>query len=400
MKKNVDIPEIFQGLFRPRRYKVYFGGRGGGKSWALGRALLLKALQGKYRILCAREFQSSISDSVHHLLDNQIMAMDLNQYFTVNKTTITSVTGSTIIFKGIRMNPQEIKSTEDIDICWVEEAQSVSDESWKVLTPTIRKENSEIWISFNPLNESDPTYQRFIINPQPDSIVQKVNWNDNPYFPRVLDSERLHMLNTDPDAYNHIWGGDVLKISNAIIFKNKFEVSTFNTPDNARFYHGVDWGFAQDPTVLTRCFIDKNTLYIDREAYGIGIDLDDIPQLFDSISTARQWPLKADNSRPETISYISKKKFSITAADKWHGSVEDGISYLRKFDKIIIHERCKHTIDEFRLYSYKVDKQTGDILPIIIDKHNHCIDSLRYALDGLITRSGDSIVTWSKLANG
>ena len=116
MKKQVDIPEIFEGLFRPVRYKVYYGGRGGGKSWAIARALILRALQGKYRILCAREFQSSISDSVHHLLETQIAALELNQYFTIGKTTITSVTGSSFIFKGLRMNTQEIKSTEDVSI--------------------------------------------------------------------------------------------------------------------------------------------------------------------------------------------------------------------------------------------------------------------------------------------
>jgi len=297
-----------------------------------------------------------------------------------------SATGSSFIFKGLRMNPQEIKSTEDVDICWIEEAQSVSEESWKVLTPTIRKADSEIWISFNPMNESDPTYQRFVLNPQPGSVIKKVNWNDNPYFPEVLNAERLHMLNTDVDAYNHIWGGEILKISDAVIFKGKFEVKAFDTPRDARFYHGVDWGFAQDPTMLIRYFISGRTLCIDQEAGGIGVDLDELPALFDSIDTSRKWPIKADNSRPETISYMRKRGFNITAADKWHGCVEDRIAHLRSFDKIIIHERCKRTQDEFRHYSYKVDRQTNDVLPVVIDAHNHCIDAIGYGLDGLIKK--------------
>ena len=384
MKKRIDIPGIFEGLFRPARYKIYYGGRGGGKSWAIARALILKALQGKYRILCAREFQSSISDSVHHLLETQIAALELNQYFTIGKTTITSATGSTFIFKGLRMNTQEIKSTEDVSIAWTEEGQSVSEESWSILVPTIRKPNSEIWVSFNPLNENDPTYQRFVVKRQPDSIVRKVNWNDNPHFPDVLNTERLHMMRTDPAAYQHIWEGDVLKISEAVIFKGKFEVLPFETPKDARFYHGADWGFAQDPTVLVRCFIDNRTLYIDQEAWGIGVDLDEIPQMFDSIPTARTWPIKADNARPETISYLRKRGFKITAAEKWAGCVADRIAHLRSFDKIAIHERCKHAQDEFKLYSYKVDRQTGDVLPIIVDAHNHIIDAIGYSLDGLI----------------
>jgi phage terminase large subunit len=371
---KLSIPEPFSELFNPHRYKVFYGGRGSSKSWSFAIALIIKSLQGKYRILCARELQSSISDSVYHLIETQIERLGLLGYFDIRKAEITSCTGSSFIFKGIRMNPLEIKSTEGINICWVEEGQSVSEQSWGILTPTIREENSEIWVSFNPLNEEDPTYQRFVVNQQPDSYVRKVNWNDNPYFPAVLEAERLHMLRTDPDAYQHVWEGDVLRISDAVIFKGKFEVRPFETPGNVRFYHGADWGFAKDPTALVRCFVVANTLYVDQEAYGVGIDLDDTPALFDGIDTARTWPIRADNSRPETISFMRQRGYNISGAEKWHGSVEDGIAHLRSFDRIVIHERCKHTAEEFRLYSYKTDKQTSDVLPIVVDAHNHCVD--------------------------
>ena len=375
--KTLSVPPVFQGLWRcgEHRYKVYYGGRGGGKSWAIAQMLIIRAYRERVRILCTREFKASISDSVHHLLETQIDEMGLAPFFNVGKAVITSLTtGATFIFKGLRHNPREIKSTEDVDVCWVDEAQSVSKESWQILIPTVRKENSEIIISFNPFDEHDPTDQDFVVNPRPNSIVQKVNWNDNPYFPAVLDMERRHMERTDPDAYQHVWEGNVLRVSDAVIFKGKFEVSGFDPPPNARFYHGADWGFAKDPTALVRCFVIANTLYIDQEAYGVGVDLDATPALFDKISTSRKWPIKADCARPETISFMRRKGFNISAADKWHGSVEDGIAHLRGFDRIVIHERCRHTAEEFRLYSYKVDKNNGDILPVAVDAHNHCVD--------------------------
>ena len=282
--------------------------------------------------------------------------------------------GAQFIFKGLQRSIQEIKSTEGINICWVEEAQSISESSWEVLIPTIRAEDSEIWISFNPQQEEDPTFQRFVVNTPPNSIIHKVGWQENPFFPNVLDVERRYMLSIDPEGYQHVWEGDCRKISDAVIFKGHFEVGTFDEPpEGTQFYYGSDWGFSQDPTTLVRSFVRNNCLYISDEAYGIGVELDDLPELFKTVPGAENWPIKADNARPETISHMRRKGFNIKGADKWKGSVEDGIAVLKGYEKIIIHERCKHAIEEFRLYSYKVDKQTGDILPIIVDKHNHCI---------------------------
>jgi phage terminase large subunit len=205
----------------------------------------------------------------------------------------------------------------------------------------------------------------------------------------VLDKERLHMLRTDPDAYQHVWEGDVLRISDAVIFKNKFEVVSFDTPANVRFFHGVDWGFAKDPTCLIRCFVLGNFLYIDREAWGVGVDLDSTPALFNTIETSPRWPIKADSARPETIHYMSIRGYNISGAKKWNGSVEDGIAFLRSFDRIYIHQRCKHTAENFRLYSYKTDRDNGDVLPIVVDKHDHAPDAVRYAFDGLIRARGE-----------
>ena len=385
----IELPEKFDGLFMPARYKVYYGGRGGAKSNSFAMPLIAKAYCEGLRILCTREFQSSIADSVYRLLVDKINSMGLSDWFNVTRTEITSKAGAQFIFKGLQRSIQEIKSTEGIDICWVEEAQTISENSWEILIPTIRSENSEIWISFNPQEENDPTYQRFIVNTPPNSIIEKVGWQDNPFFPDVLDKERLYMLKTDPEAYQHVWEGFCRQISDAVIFRGKFEISTFDAPiPETRFYYGLDFGFSQDPLALIRCFIQNNILYIDNEAWGIGIELDDIVDyLTKRVPGVDKWPIKADNSRPETISHLRRRGINCEAAPKWHGSIEDGIAVIKGFDRIVIHERCKHTAEEFRLYSYKIDKQTNDILPLIEDKHNHCIDALRYALSGIIKQS-------------
>ncbi|TJZ75591.1 PBSX family phage terminase large subunit [Chitiniphilus eburneus] len=390
----------FKPLFRPARYKVFYGGRGGGKSWEIARALVLIASSRKVRILCAREIQNTIKDSVHKLLKDQIEALGLTPWFTITDTSIRSSVGSEFIFKGLRYDVQGVKSTEGVDICWVEEAQTVSTDSWDVLIPTIRKEASEIWISFNPHEESDPTYQRFVLNPPDDAVVVEVNYCDNPWFPDVLRKEMEYCKRVDYEAYEHIWLGKPKKITAAVIFSGKYEVRAFNDElwlQADRLFFGADFGFAQDPSTLLRSFIVDKTLYIEHEAYGVGVEIDEMPELYDSVPGARDWPIKADNSRPETISYLRRQGFNIDAADKWPGSVEDGIAHLRGFEKIVIHERCKHTADEARLYSYKVDRITKDVLPVIVDKHNHCWDGIRYSLDGYIQARG-GLGVWSRLA--
>lgn len=392
----------FKPLFQPNRYKTFHGGRGGAKSWAAARALVIMAASKKLRILCTREVQNSIKDSVHKLLKDQIEMLGLNPWFKITDEKIVSSCGSEFLFKGLRFDPLGIKSTEGVDICWVEEAQSVSSDSWAILIPTIRKEDSEIWVTFNPGEESDPTYQRFIVTPPDDSITVEVNYYDNPYLPETLRKEMEYCKRVDYEAYEHIWLGKPKSISDSVIFRNRYRVEAF--PDDLwlqadRLFFGADFGFANDPSTLIRMFMIDTRLYIEYEAYGVGVELDEMPQFYDSIPEVRKWPIKGDNSRPETISYLARQGFSIDAAAKWKGSVEDGVTYLKGFEEIIIHERCKHTADEFRHYSYKVDKKTGDILPIIVDKFNHCIDGIRYGLDGYIT-SSDSLGTWAQLGKG
>lgn len=349
------------------------------------------------RFLNAREYQNSIADSVHKLLTDLIDRYGWRSFYTVTKDRIIGRNGTEFIFCGLHHNVQEIKSKEGIDVCWVEEAQNVSAESWAVLLPTIRKDGSEIWISFNPQRVDDPTYD-FVLHPRPDSIVEQVNYNKNPFFPAALEAERRYMLEVDPEGYRHVWLGECVTMTDALVFKGKFEVRPFETPRDARFYYGADWGFSRDPSVLVRCFILQDTLYIDQEAYGVQVDIDDLARkpgepgrsMFDEVPESRRWPIYADSARPETISYVAQRGFNVMPADKWTGSIEDGVAYLRSFRRIVIHERCRHTAHEFASYSYKVDPRTEEILPRIVDKDNHCIDALRYALSRLI-RGGDPV---------
>lgn len=382
----------FLELWRPRRYKVYYGGRGSGKSWAIAEALIVMADMCKLRILCCREIQKSIKDSSYQLLKDTAIRLGIANRFVFLETEIRhKKTGSKFIFTGLLRNEQTIKSKEGIDICWCEEAQTISETSWETLIPTIRKDGSEIWLSFNPLNADDPTTVRFVENPPPEAYVRKVNYDENPYFNDALRREMEWDKKNDFEKYLHIWEGYPRTFSDAQIFRGKFTVEPFDdslAEQADRLFYGADFGFAQDPSTLIRSFMLDRNLYIDYEAYGVGVEIDELPQLYRSVPGADKWPIKADSARPETISYLRNRcGFNISAAEKWQGSIEDGIAYLKSFEKIVIHPRCKHTADEFRLYSYKTDKTTNEVLPVILDKNNHCIDAIRYSLDGYITQS-------------
>lgn len=376
-----------QPLLLPKRYKCLYGGRGSGKSYAVADAFLIEGLKRKIRVLCAREFQNSIKDSVHHLLKERIGILELDDFYQVQESTIVGVNGSQFIFKGIRLNVQSIKSMSALTHCWIEEGQTVSAESWQVLVPTIREEGSEIWVTFNPLNRTDTVYQELVEKPRDNAYVERVNWDRNPHFPSVLDDERRSMQATDPDAYYHIWEGGFWEKSDAQILGGKWVVEEFEPGQDWNGpYFGADWGFAQDPTTLVKCWIHDRCLHVEYESYAVGLELDHTAaRWLEDVPECDQHVVRADNARPESISYLSRWGIpQLTAAAKWKGSVEDGIAHLRSYERIIIHPRCKHTAEEARLYSYKIDRLTGDILPIVVDGHNHCIDGIRYALSPII----------------
>jgi len=218
MKVSAEFPEKLQCLFVPKRYKVLYGGRGGSKSWGIARALLVMAASRQLRVLCAREFQNSIAESVHQLLKQQIEALGLSSFYDVQQTKIIGKNGSEFVFAGLRNNINSLKSFEGVDIVWVEEAVNVSKRSWDILIPTIRKEGSEIWISFNPELETDETYARFIKHPQPESMVVEVSWRDNPWFPEVLRREMETLKARDPDTWLHVWEGQCTQTLQGAIY--------------------------------------------------------------------------------------------------------------------------------------------------------------------------------------
>lgn len=220
-----DFPSKMQVLFRPARYKVLYGGRGSGKSWAIARALLILGAKKKLRILCARETMKSIADSVHKLLSDQIVALGLQAFYRVERSRILGSNGTEIVFAGLKHNINNIKSLESCDIVWVEEAQTTTHLSWKVLIPTIRKEGSEIWVSFNPDLTTDATYKRFVLDPDDRAIVVKVNWQDNPWFPDTLRLEMEALRAKDPAEYAHIWEGHCISIADGAIYANEIRAA-------------------------------------------------------------------------------------------------------------------------------------------------------------------------------
>ena len=383
---------MFVPLLRPARYKGVHGGRGSGKSHFFAEALVERCLlQHGTRAVCIREVQKTLAQSVKQVIEAKIQTLGVGSYFDVQQTLIKAPGDGLIIFQGMQDHTAEsIKSLEGYDIAYVEEAQSLTKRSLQLLRPTIRKDDSELWFAWNPRSDDDPIDDMFR-GPKrlrgDDVVCVEANWNQNPWFPESLRQEMAIDLERSPDTFDHVWNGAYETISDAIIFRHRVEFRAFDTPPDARFYFGADWGFADDPAVLVRCFIDGETLYIDDERFGYHTELDDLAEVvFDPIPGSRKWPIKGDCSQPAQISYMRRQGFNITGADKWQGSVEDGVNMLKAFKKIVIHDRCPKVAEEFRRYSYKVDRLTGDILPVIVDKYNHGIDSLRYALGGFIQR--------------
>jgi len=365
------------------------------------------------RAVCIREIQRSLEQSVKRLIEDKIEAHGVGNEFRVLDTHIETPGNGIIIFNGMQNHTAEsIKSLEGYDVAWVEEAQSLSARSLMLLRPTIRKPNSEIWLSWNPRYPTDPV-DELLRGPTrpPNSVVVQVNWRDNPWFPDVLRREMEWDRSVDVEKYEHVWEGEYEKHSEARVFKN-WTVEEFEAPKSQTFYHGADWGFSIDPSTLVRCYEERadpitgtahprQRLYIDQEAYGIGVEIDHLPAMFDGLicgchpqkpglcrnteahGWARPWAIIADSARPETISYLRRHGYGgIEAAKKGPNSVKEGVIFLQGYD-IRIHPRCIHTHDEFKHYSYKRDPMTGLVTPVLEDKKNHIIDPVRYAVEQL-----------------
>jgi phage terminase large subunit len=404
---NIECAEKLLPLYiTDKRYISIEGGRGSSKSWGVADFLLIKGLERKTRNLCAREIQNSIKDSVHKLLSDRIETHGLSGFYTITEKSIIGNNGTEFMFKGLYRNINDIKSTEGIDYLWIEEAHSVSRESLKVAVPTIRKEGSQIIFTYNWTGPDDPVHVDYVLTERPDVLHINMNYFDNPWFPTVLQHEMEYDRRTDPDKYAHVWEGKPVRHSDAQVFKDKWIIEDFEKrnekeeiifpPKETFFYFGADFGFSPDPATAIRCFVHNKRLYIDYDYKKLKLEITDMPRAYkEAIPEIINYPCGCDSSRNDTISHLRNNGMpKVYSVDKGKGAyIEEGIEHIRGYEKVVIHPRCKHTIDEFRLYSHVVDKHTGLISNKIEDKHNHCIDALRYALNKLIKSRGVRIST-------
>lgn len=380
-------------VFTPKRgslrYRGAYGGRGSGKSFTFAKMAAIWGYVEPLRILCARELQVSIKDSMHAEIKNAIRSEPwLAAGYDVGENYIRGHNGTEFIFKGLRHNMSSIKSMAQIDLCIVEEAEDTPEYSWLELEPTIRAPKSEIWVIWNPKKDGSPTDLRFKKSQPPRSKFVEMNWSDNPWFPPELDEQRQHNMSTMEDAmYRHVWEGEYLQHSKAQVFSGKYQQKEFEPQsDWDGPYFGSDFGFAQDPTTAVKCWVYGGDLYIEYECGKIGLELDHTADFIKrNIPGAESHIMRADSARPESISYLKRNGLpKMTGVKKWSGSVEDGVEHIKSYGTVYIHPRCTGALSEFRNYSYKVDRLSGDILPVIVDADNHYIDAIRYALNPLI----------------
>lgn len=377
------------------RYKVVFGGRGGGKSWALARALLILGVQRKLRIFCGREFQNSIQQSVHALLSDQVAALDLGSFYEIQKTQILGANGTQFSFHGLRHNPDSIKSAEGCDIAWIEEANNVSKDSWDKLIPTIRKDGSEIWISFNPELDTDETYKRFVHQPPKNAVLIQMNWSDNPWFPSVLKDEMHDLRDRDYDSYLTVWEGHCRQTLDGAVYANELRKATLEqrvTRVPVDSYKGVhvfaDLGWSDSTSIwfAQRCALENRILrsyqsqhqpwshYIQfiRET-GYSVDTLWLPH------DARAKQLGTGKS----IEEISREHgFKVRIVPSL--SVVDGINAARHFfDQCYFDQQlCEDGLHSLRRYVWDKSAQGLATKAPKHDEHSHYADAFRYMAIG------------------
>jgi len=374
------------------RFKFAKGGRSSGKSHFFAENAVLALVDNpNARGLCIREVQRSLKFSAKHLIEKKIDSLGVSDYFEIYRDEIRSSRGTGLIaFSGMQDHTADsVKSFEDFSFSWFEESQRMSKRSAEILIPTIRAPGSELWFSWNP---EEPTNAIEALAERERNtgraIEVFINYVDNPLCPQEAKDEAESMRRSDPDAYDHIWLGGYVQHSKARILADRVRIEEFEPgTDWDGPYHGMDFGFSQDPLAAVRVWIHGRRIYVEHEAGGTGIENDDIvTEVCEGIPGAERFEIRCDNARPETISYISRNGLPrAVSCDKWKGSVRDGIAFLRSFE-IVIHPRCKETEAEAKLYSYKTDRLSGQVLDDIIDAHNHYIDAIRYALDPMIKR--------------
>ena len=405
MKVNATFPDKLDFLFEQHRYKVAYGGRGSGKSWSMARALLIKAANEPTRVLCAREIQKSIKQSVHTLLNDQIQSLGLGAFYEVLESEIRGLNGSTFSFTGLATNTVEsIKSYEGCSIVWVEEAHTVSKKSWDILIPTIRKPNSEIWVSFNPNIDTDDTYQRFVIDPPDSAKVVKVNYTDNPWFPEVLELERLHSEKTNPD-YNNIWEGDCKAAVDGAIYANEIReaqegnrITTVPYDPMMKVHVVMDLGWNDSMSVILcqKGISDLRVIgYIEddhRTLDSYSAQLKNLSYNWGTMFLPHDGQSKDFKHGISAEEIMKKLGWDIRIVPK--ADIESGIKLARmNFHRIYFDKSAQRLVECLKNYRRSINSATNEPGAPLHDEYSHGADAFRYLCTSIESMKNES---WSK----
>lgn len=380
----MEIPIEYKKLFESGwREAAIYGGRYSLKSHTVARYLLIRARQAKTRIGCFREFQNSITESSHQLLTDLINQYELHDFEITNNAIVNKVTGSDFIFKGLYHNEQSIKSIEGIDIAWVEEAQAVSNQSIEVLTPTVRKEGSQIIYTYNRLLEDDPVHKRLVIEGRPNTLVINVNYDIALKYNMMPEVIRLEMEDDKakrPALYKHKWLGEPNSLERKIYKDwNILESIPFEARLERR---GLDFGYSVDPTAIVDIYYYNGGYILDEVLYRKGMSNKQIADVLQA--TERDVMVVADSAEPKSIDEIKLYGIQIFPAQKGADSVNNGIAFV-KSHQISVTKRSTNIIQEYNNYLWKEDDKTGKILPIQDPKcMNHAMDAIRYGLSSIL----------------
>lgn len=392
---TLRIPPKLISIFTGKsRYRGAYGGRGSGKTntfakMAAVRGYMLAEGGKQGLIVCGREFQNSLDESSMAEVKAAIQSVDwLDDYYEIGERFIrTKNRRIEFSFIGLRHNLDSVKSKNRVHLLWVDEAESVTENAWRKAIPTIREPDSEIWATWNPENPESATHRRFRKNAAPDMKIAQINWADNPWFPTVLERERQDDLKYRADTYDHVWEGGFYSETEAQVFHGKMRIEEFAPSHNWDGpYQGIDFGFRPDPLCALRVWVHDRKVWVEYEAYSTNVEIDATSQFIkDRIAGFETYAARADSAEPKTISYLLRNGLpKIEAVKKWPNSVMEGVRFLRGYEAIVIHPRCTNAARDFRLYSHKTDRLTGDIMPDLLDADNHAPDTLRYALAPLI----------------
>lgn len=404
---EIDVefpPKVVENFNQSAMVRVFKGGRGSAKTMSLAKLSAIYAYKmaraGRKGVwLCGREHLNSLDESSLSEIKFAIASEPfLADAFSVGEKYVRTKDGRIdFAFAGLRHNLDSIKSKARILGAWVDEAESVSEVAWRKLIPTIRDDEAELWVSYNPESEESATHKRFVANPPTGCVITEMNWRDNPWFTAKLNSDRLDDLKYRADTYEHVWEGAFLTLTDAQVFAGKHRVEEFEPFDNdgklregwTGPYQGIDFGFRPDPLAAGQLYIGDNRIWIRREAYKAGVEIDaTVDFIRRSMPDFDQYASRADSAEPKTISYLSRKGLPrIEPVKKWPNSVEEGVRFIRGYDCVIIHPDCPGTARDFRLYSHKIDRLSGDILPDIVDANNHGPDWVRYAIAPIIKQA-------------